>query len=1212
MVEALETRRLMAVASASTAVGAAGAALSTTQLVTLVLPTATRAEAKAAAATGWGSLGAFPAITGRAVQSPHATSMVAATANLGQIRRLLRNAPLEFTAAAASSPAVLSIPAPDGSMQQFDVWRTVVMAPGLAKKYPGIQTYAGREVGNASVTIQLDVTPQGFHAQVLNASSGAYYIDPLIQGNTRYYASYWQANAVMTAADAAFAAQGAIAQSAGSGLVSGGGVTVTASGVASGVGSGVAEATPALAPPPGAQPANLRVLQLAVAANHQYVAAVGGTVAAAQAAIVTAVNRIDGIFETDLGVRLQLVANNSSVIYPSATGDPYSNTTTAAGQNTPNLNAVLGSSSYDVGIVLTTGSGIQATVGGIQSNATKGSATAGLPTPTGDLFYLDWMGTAMGQEFGATYTFNTSMDPTRVAATAWEPGSGSTIMSSAGYEGTDNLQTSNDPYFNGGSIAQIQSLLATIPNVGTTLVTGNLQPTVSAGSSYVVPSGTPLALTATGSTPNAGETVTYTWEEQDLGVATTLATADNGTSPLFRSMPPTTSPTRYLPMMSTILAGGTNTYTTGSNASERLPTVARSAFKWLVTARDGAGGVAQSSVSYSVVASGSTPFAVTAPNTTNATWALGTTQSVTWTPGITTGAAINDQYVQITLSTDGGATYPYVLAASTTNTGTATFQVPALGAATASARVKVSAVGNIFFDVSNANFTISLPTGTAAPVLTAASDSGVSNSDKITKYNNATPASELTFTVGSTVAGDLVDLYANGILVGSATATGTTTTVTTNGSVLIPDGSVVFAATRQPPTSIVPSASSGAVVTIQANAPTATFSLASPSVRNAALTSAVMTFSQLVTNVSAGSLSLTSDGVPVPVSGVTVSSTGSAYTFSGLGALTTATGVYSLGFSPSAVMNLAGVAMTTAPTPLAFSENVITLPTLATNTLRIAVSATNAASVQLFVNNTGSTADYTWTFSVGQTLRIVATSGNDTVTFTGPSAYNADINLQLAGGQDVVNCAGGTFSTRYNLGSNVTVNVQSGAQVRFGVSNVLAGLNVLAGGTAVAAGSLEVGALTIGQTSGAYSGMLDLTNNNLVWHNGSEATVDAMLLAGQTGGGIRSSTAGTGTGRDKYAGLGAALNTDGQGGVLLSSLAGWATVSSDVLVKYTYVGDTDLDGSVTPADLANLLAGMAGGLTRWTDGDFNYGGSVTAADEALLLASLKNQGAPFT
>ena len=77
---------------------------------------------------------------------------------------------------------------------------------------------------------------------------------------------------------------------------------------------------------------------------------------------------------------------------------------------------------------------------------------------------------------------------------------------------------------------------------------------------------------------------------------------------------------------------------------------------------------------------------------------------MTWAVNGTDAAPISTANVRISLSTDGGLTFPIVIANSTTNDGSQTITVPNVN--TTMGRIKVEAVGNIFFDISNANITI--------------------------------------------------------------------------------------------------------------------------------------------------------------------------------------------------------------------------------------------------------------------------------------------------------------------------------------------------------------------------------------------------------------------------------------------------------------------------------------------------------------------------
>lgn len=98
------------------------------------------------------------------------------------------------------------------------------------------------------------------------------------------------------------------------------------------------------------------------------------------------------------------------------------------------------------------------------------------------------------------------------------------------------------------------------------------------------------------------------------------------------------------------------------------------------------------------------PFVVTAPNTVGVTWTEGQSAAVTWNVANTTSAPVSCSTVDIFLSYDGGFTYPVQLANNTTNSGSAIVTVPA--GTTTTARVMVKAEGNIFFDISNFNFSI--------------------------------------------------------------------------------------------------------------------------------------------------------------------------------------------------------------------------------------------------------------------------------------------------------------------------------------------------------------------------------------------------------------------------------------------------------------------------------------------------------------------------
>ncbi|MCV2353422.1 M12 family metallo-peptidase [Paucibacter sp. B2R-40] len=293
----------------------------------------------------------------------------------------------------------------------------------------------------------------------------------------------------------------------------------------------------------------------------------------------------------------------------------------------------------------------------------------------------------------------------------------------------------------GGSSGYVGEITAGGPTArgGSTSATGNSAPVVTAPAGYTIPIRTPFALTGAASDAD-GDTLTYLWEQNDRGGSTGTGLLSNTklNGPLFRQFGTaaivseansqtynsagenqvSSDPTRVFPDMAQILANNTNAVSGSCPASnvdcfsEFLPTkdyvgfagvnASPASLNFKLTARDGRGGVGSASTKL-ILAAGAGPFLVTSHNSALAV-ASGSVQTVTWDVANTNAAPVSTANVKISLSVDGGNTFPHALAASVPNNGSRSVVLPAL--ATTKARFKVEAVDNVFFDVSNVDFTI--------------------------------------------------------------------------------------------------------------------------------------------------------------------------------------------------------------------------------------------------------------------------------------------------------------------------------------------------------------------------------------------------------------------------------------------------------------------------------------------------------------------------
>ncbi|MBP2615542.1 reprolysin-like metallopeptidase [Chryseobacterium jejuense] len=484
----------------------------------------------------------------------------------------------------------------------------------------------------------------------------------------------------------------------------------------------------------------MRVYRLAVATTGEFTTAFGSQ-DTALGEVVTMVNLINQIYESELSISFQLIEKtlNKTLIFTDGATDPFtvdlyfaSSANSQSGFNTLNANGTLVQADYDIGHTFNIMPG---TIGGSRGQAGPQPCN----TPIKARAWSEWVITApksmtanlivheMGHQFGAGHTFNAMGGyPSYPEActdewsfnSAVEPGAGSTIMGYGTNCSTPVSQTNsgrnNLDYFHARSLDQILNTLQFYSTCYNSVIMPNTPPLASAGNIAInIPKNTPFKLKGIGSDAEDSD-LSYTWDQTDI--ATTydkgaFGSTINGlagypavnstTAPLFRSEQSTKTTERYFPKMRFVLD---NQNIPPVNAAEALSMVPR-IIKMRFTVRDNSvvsGGVDSDQVLVTVTDQG--PLAVIYPNS-NISLNSGANVNVTWNVNQTDSLK---NTVNILLSTDGGITFPHLLASGIPNNGSAAVVLPSV-IYTDRARIKVTAVLNEFaefFDVSDTNFTI--------------------------------------------------------------------------------------------------------------------------------------------------------------------------------------------------------------------------------------------------------------------------------------------------------------------------------------------------------------------------------------------------------------------------------------------------------------------------------------------------------------------------
>ncbi|MCZ2222218.1 MAG: M12 family metallo-peptidase [Chitinophagales bacterium] len=609
------------------------------------------------------------------------------------LKQFLSTVPMEFTQDAANRKAILTLPMPYGGFARFSIVESPMQEPGLTTQFPDIKTYSGQGIDDATATAKLDWTGFGFHVQILSATTGRIYIDPYERGNITNYMSYFKSDLKPKSNFQEIGVEGEVSASESTAQI-----------------TGLCNST-------------LRSYRIAIACTGEYAVAVGGTTPQLlHSAIVTTINRVNGVYEQEVGIRLILISNNSAIEFMNAATDPFTGNNNAIvliSESQSVITSYIGSSNFDIGHTFSTGGGGLAGLGVVCNNSQKARGITGSGNPTGDAYDIDYVAHEVGHQFRGNHSFNATTGScgggNRNPGTAVEPGSGITIMGYAGICGSNDIETHSIPYFHTVSQNEIGNFKITGggSTCGTPIATGNTPPVVDAGADYIIPANTPFMLTGS-ATDADGDALTYSWEEYDLGTA---GNWNSGNKPFFRSFSPTTSPTRHFPKLSDIINGS-------QTKGEYLPTSTQS-LQFRLTARDNkSGGAGFCSDEMNLTIASSAGFKVTSQSSATSWTANGSnTATVTWNVASTNASPISCANVDILFSADGGLTYPYTLKSNTPNDGSESIIIPAV--ATTQGRIMVKAHGNIFFNINTANITVTVSGSCAAEGATIAPNNAV-------------------------------------------------------------------------------------------------------------------------------------------------------------------------------------------------------------------------------------------------------------------------------------------------------------------------------------------------------------------------------------------------------------------------------------------------------------------------------------------------------
>ena len=609
------------------------------------------------------------------------------TVDLALLQDQLKHAPAEFQG--IKSNTTVSLPLPGGDYADFRVYNSPMVDDAELGGYRVAGPWGGGRIATS---------PQGMSA-VLRGPDGYFVIEPTEENNGVYRVSDYSDFMAMVRE-----AEGEM--SCGyedDNMPHYGELEVSEEMLERGAAAGAGRVLKA-----GNEARELRLYDLIITNTGEFAQRVGGSKAAVRSAFNTVANTINAIFENEIGIRMELTIIDT-LIYLDATTDPFVNSSEGGallGQVLPAFTAAgIPVSAYDVGHILTGGC---SDVGGVVSGraCSDNSKTRGVTCVAGSVVgaALRIMAHEVAHQFAVSHSWNNcpGSEGQRASETAFEPGSGTTIMSYAGACGSQNIG-GEQAYYHVGSLEQFLTYtrVTGAAECATIVETDNFTPEVSFDytDGFTIPVSTPFRLKGEATDAN-GDEITYNWEQFDLGPDSDIRDP-RATAPLFRSLfPDRDGNVRYFPNLNNIVEDI-------QSLSEVLPTYTRE-LTFRLTARDNndeAGGVDWKELKFNASEEAG-PFVVDDPE--GGDIRVGDYREITWDVANTDQAPVNCKRVNILMSTNGGNSFDVVLAENAPNIGSAFVTVPQ-GALTTEGRIMVEAADNVFLNVNRTVFSVAAP-----------------------------------------------------------------------------------------------------------------------------------------------------------------------------------------------------------------------------------------------------------------------------------------------------------------------------------------------------------------------------------------------------------------------------------------------------------------------------------------------------------------------